>query len=132
MKLLPLFFPVAAMAAPPTPPTPPATPTPSAPSGGAGSQWTFKNGASEVQIQTTGNVTLNPDSDPSFDLHGDGTLHVRERDGKDVRQLTARRDGVVWQVNGASRPFDAAGKAWLKKILKARPQTPTPPAPPSR
>jgi hypothetical protein len=129
MKLLSLLFPVAATAAPPTPPTPPAPaiPVDAAPSN---SQWVFKNGASEIEIQTTGNVTFAPDSDPIFHLHGNGTLRVRERAGKDIRLLTAQRDKVVWRLNENVQPFDAQGKAWLRRILKARPRVPTPPTPP--
>jgi hypothetical protein len=132
MNPLSLLFPLAAAAAaaptPPTPPTPPA-PVANAPTS---SEWKFKTGSSEIEIQTEGNVTFAPDSDAIFDLHGDGVLRVRERDGKDVRTLTASKTGIVWQVNGATRPFDAAGKTWLRKIVKARPATPTPPPPPPR
>jgi hypothetical protein len=128
-----LLFPLAASGAP-TPPTPPPPPAPvTAPSTAPStSHWSFKNGASEIEIQTEGNVTLDPDAAALFDLHGDGTLRVRERTGKDLRELTAQPGTVVWRVNGAPRAFDADGKAWLRKILKARPATPTPPPAPPR
>jgi hypothetical protein len=130
MKLLPLLFPVAASAAPPTPPTPPAPPVPveTAPSN---SRSVFKSGTSEIEIQTTGKVTFAPDSEAIFDLHGDGTLRVQERNGKDTRLLTVKRSEVVWRVNGTARAFDAQGKTWLRRILKARPAVPTPPTPPT-
>jgi len=130
MNPLSLLFPVFAAAAP-TPPTPP---TPSAPAGNtsSGSHWSFKAGASEIEIQTTGNVTFDPGTDAIFDLHGDGTLRVSERTGKETRELTAQRDGVVWRVNGAVHAFDAEGKTWLRTIVKARPATPTPPTPPRK
>jgi hypothetical protein len=130
MKPLSFLFPLAAAAAP-TPPTPPTPPAPAADSP-SGSHWSFKNGASEseIEIQTTGNVTFDPSSEALYDLHGDGTLRVSERAGKDQRVLTAQRDAVEWRVNGAVRLFDAHGKRWLRAILKARPRTPTPPTPP--
>jgi len=108
------------------------SPSTSSGSSAANSQWSFKNGASEIEIQTTGNVTLDPASDALFDLHDNGTLRVSEKAGKDVRVLTAQGTKVTWQVNGTGRPFNADGKDWLRKILKARPATPTPPPPPPR
>jgi hypothetical protein len=126
MKHVSLLFPVAASAATPVPPTPPATPAPIA-SAPSTSQWVFKTGASEIEIQTQGNVTLDPDSDPGFIVHGDGTLRVRDRTGNDIRLLTAQRAEVTWRVNGTVRVFDSEGKVWLRRILKARPAVPTPP-----
>jgi hypothetical protein len=67
-----------------------------------------------------------------FDLHGDGTLRITEKAGKDVRVLTAKGTQVTWMVNGTARPFNADGKDWLRQILKARPATPTPPTPPTK
>lgn len=125
-----LLFPLAT-AMSPVPPVPPATPTPVA-TEPSSSQWVFKSGASEIEIHTEGNVTFDPASEAIFDLHGDGTLRVREKKGKEIRLLTAQRDEVIWSVNGATRPFDAEGKAWLRRILNARPAVPTPPTPPQR
>ena len=130
MKLS-LLFSLAASGAP-TPPTPPTPPAPiaspaTAPSTSHGS---FQNGASQIEIETTGNVALDPDAAAPFDLHG-GTLRVRERTGKDLRELVAQPGTVVWRINGAPRAFDAEGNAWLRKILRARPATPTPPRPPT-
>ncbi len=105
-------------------PSPPPTPGEAATLDG---RSVYKVGESEIDVQTTGHVRLDPDSEPLFDLHGDGSLQVRERSGSDVRVLTARRDEVVWRVNGSVRPFDGEGKAWLRKILVARPQPPAPP-----
>lgn len=130
MKPFSFLFPLAASAAVPTPPAPPATPPTSA-TAPSNSQWTFKNGASEIEIQTEGKVTFDADSAALYDLHGDGSLRVRERDGKDVRLLTAKGDKLSWTVNGTARPFDAEGKAWLRGILKARPATPAPPKTPA-
>src|SRR5689334_6986270 len=108
MKLLSLLFPVA-MA---SPPAPPATPTPAPPTASSDSNWNFQNGASQVQIQTTGNVTFDPDSDALFDLHGNGTLRVQEKNGHDVRVLTAQGNEVIYKVNGTVRPYEADAKAW--------------------
>ncbi|MEZ4364014.1 MAG: hypothetical protein R3B48_27825 [Kofleriaceae bacterium] len=129
LSLLLLFTAASAAASPP--PTPPTPPSPGVPrdSAPASSQWLFKHGASEIEIRTTGNVTFDAASDALFDLHGDGTLRVNENEGKTVRTLITRGTTVTWKVNGTARPFNASGKSWLRKILKARPTTPTPPAP---
>ena len=124
MKPLLLLFQFAACAAP-TPPTPPA-PVATSPSSSPSSRWTYKNGANEIEVQTTGDVTLDPASDALFDLHGNGTLRVSEKARKDVRVLTAEGSRVTWLVNGTARPFNAHGKDWLRQILKAQPATPTP------
>ncbi|HEX4420527.1 MAG TPA: hypothetical protein VH165_21575 [Kofleriaceae bacterium] len=124
------MFPLFAASAP-TPFSPPTPPTPGAPAAD-GSHWSYKNGASEIEISTTGNVTLDAGTDALYDLHGDGTLRVTEHTGKEQRELTAQRDAVVWKVNGSVRPFDAAGKQWLRGVIKARPVTPTPPPPPHK
>ena len=133
MNPLSLLFPFAA-ASPPTPPTPPTPPSPpvamSPDSDSSNSSWNFKTGASEIQIQTTGNVTFDPASDAVFDLHGRGTLRVTDRAGKDIRTLIAQGSQITWTVNGKAQPYTAEAKDWLRKIIKARPATPTPPTPP--
>jgi hypothetical protein len=65
-----------------------------------------------------------------FDLHGDGTLRVRERARRHLRLLIAHAADVSWTVDGKVGPFEADGKAWLRRILKARPAVPVPPKPP--
>lgn len=129
MKLLSLLFPFAASAASaaPTPPTPP---TPSAPAAPTVGNWTYKSGSSEIDIQTTGEVTLDPTSAEVFSIRDDGTLRVQEKTGKDLKLLSAKKGSTVWLVNGKSKPFGADGKTWLRELLKARPATPTPPTPP--
>ncbi len=117
-----------AAAGPPPAPPPPA-PAPAAP---ATTSWMFKSGSSEFEIHTKGNVKLSADSAALFEIEAGGRLRVRERSAKHVRVLTARRDRVVWTVDGKERAFDDEGKRWLRAILEARPATPLPPIAPKK
>jgi predicted dehydrogenase len=93
---------------------------------------TYQHDGHAVEIRTTGTVTLDPASDAIFDLHGDGTLRVREKHGHHVRVLTARSRGVSYQVDGARHAYDDDAKAWLRRVLANEPAPPTPPPPPPR
>lgn len=130
-----LLFPLGASSvSPPTPPVPPTPPADSrqestgsrSPSNDQ-SYWKFKSGAGEVQIRTSGSVTLDADSKELFRIDGNGSLEVEERDGSLVRQFTATKDKLSFQENGSEKKFDVERRVWLSKVLKARPATPTPP-----
>lgn len=87
--------------------------------------------SSSVQIQTTGNVTFDLQSEQIFDLHGDGTLRVSELNHGQLRQLWAQGSQVVYQVNGVNAPYDNAARSWLRQVLSSAPPPPPPPPPPA-
>jgi hypothetical protein len=118
MNLLSLLFYAAAVAAPT-----PACGAPQSASGGT------VDAGSQIQVQTTGNVTFDLDSDEIFDLHGNGTLRVTERSGSVTRMLFAQGTHVTYTVNGASRPYDDDAKDWLRGVLAQQPAPPPPPGP---
>jgi hypothetical protein len=117
MKLLSLLFSATAMVLP-------ATAAMAAPTG------SVEASATQVQIQTTGNVTFDLDSEEIFDLHGDGTLFVSERADRTTRTLRARGSSVIYTVNGVTRPFDDDAKDWLRAVLENAPPPPPPPPTP--
>lgn len=85
---------------------------------------------SQITVQTTGNVTFDLDSDQIFDLHGTGTLYVRETTSKTTKVLQASGTTVTYSVNGVAKPYDDTAKDWLRGVLASEPPPPPPPAAP--
>jgi len=118
MKLLSLLFSATAMML-----IPGASAT-AAPTG------TVETSGDSTQIQTTGNVTFDVDSEEIFDLHGTGTLFVSQRANHTTRTLQAQGSSVIYTVNGVTRPYDEAAKDWLRDVLASAPTPPPPPPAP--
>jgi len=114
MKLLSLLFGATAMLIP-------AANAFAAPTG------TVEATGDSTQIQTTGNVTFDTDSDAIFDLHGNGTLFVSQRANHITRTLQAQGTSVIYTVNGVTKPYDEAAKDWLREAIDSAPTPPPPP-----
>lgn len=117
MKLLSLLFSATAMMIP-------------AASAIAAPTTTIEASADSSQIQTTGNVTFDLDSDQIFDLHGNGTLFVSQRANHTTRTLQAQGSSVIYTVNGVTKPYDESAKDWLRDVLETAPTPPPPPPAP--
>jgi hypothetical protein len=117
LSLLSLVFGAAAMMTP-------ATDAIAAPTG------SVEASGDSTQIQTTGNVTFDVDSDAIFDLHGTGTLFVSQRANHTTRTLQAQGSSVIYTVNGVTKPYDEAAKDWLREVLDSAPTPPPPPPAP--
>jgi len=117
MKLLSLLFSATAMLLP-------------AASAIAAPTATVATSGDSTQIQTTGNVTFDVDSEEIFDLHGTGTLFVSQRANHVTRTLQAQGSSVIYTVNGVTKPYDDAAKDWLRDVLDSAPTPPPPPPAP--
>jgi beta-lactamase regulating signal transducer with metallopeptidase domain len=112
--------------APPTPPHPPATSVHSHSTshedinGTQTFQWS--EDGHRIKIRTEGKVDLNEDWTDIARLSRGAKMRIEEEVGGTTRRLDVEpgsdgRPVYTWKVDGTERPFDAAGRQWLRGML---------------